>query len=203
MPGVSIPLAPEAAAASLFLPGWIKDTLDIVQTLAIFVGAGLIPLVIWRDGRRRDQQTEADAREREKRRTTLNLISMLVSDQVLKVRQARFYRYRKFKEGVSGSVNPYEEPGIHQFIHDCFVILNIYDAVCIEIIKETADENMMYEAVRDLIIGTPKTVFEVLTPMLQTDVSNNFPYLKQISLRWQQRALEDKLPVVSRIPANR
>ncbi len=56
------------------VPLWLQEISGLVRTVALVVGAAVIPLIIWRSGVRRDEHARSSASSIEKRRATFELI---------------------------------------------------------------------------------------------------------------------------------
>ena len=99
-----------------------------------------------------------------------------------------------FLEKAPSAVDPYSEKGRYAFIHDCLIILNFIDAVCIEILTERVEEEFMYKTCLNLIISMER-VLELLNETLKEDYSKYYPHFLTISLRWKCRAQEEKVTI--------
>jgi len=190
--------AQQAATATASISNY--NLLELIRTIAIVLGAVFIPLAIWFEGLRRTKAEQSQKQSANKRRATLDLMWALVADAELNTRQARIYRYRKFKENPEGRVNPYEESGADLFVHDCVVTLNIYDVLCIEILRDMVEEDVLFKIGRHAIVGAYENILRLLNEAIEYDLSKTFPNLETIATRWKARAVEENLELVIKIP---
>jgi len=168
-----------SSCSNVLVPCALQEAVWLISSIAIIFASIIIPVVLWYEGQ-----------WREKRRATLDTIRDLATDSDFHKLSNRVYRHLKSeKEPESGEVSPYsdKEKGF-SLRHDCGMIMNVFDTVCIQLQSKLLDEDILYNTSRVAFFSVENDVFPLLQKFSSDDNMNkNFPALYEICKRWKER----------------
>ena len=169
---------------------------EFAANIAVILGALGIPLVLYLVGK-----------FAEKKRATLETIKTLSTAPEIVDRLNRLYQSRLYEDAVEAGVpeadrptNPYREENGNKLIFDIVLVLNYFDAACVEILNKAVIEKRLYAASKDHIIGVRKVILSRLERLTGQDQSQAYSHLIEISNRWENRAIRKQHSLVGKIP---
>ena len=104
----------------------------------------------------------------------------------------RLYLFRKYEEGspinLSGTPpNPYLS-GASAFLFDSVIVLNYYESICKEILAGHLNAELLYDSIRNPVIGAKEILLTRYSDKIGIDQSRNYPNLSALAKLWSDRA---------------
>lgn len=176
-------------AEPTLIPTAVAEVVELVRNVALVA----IPFVLW-----------AASRANEYRRATLDLIRNLETGGEIVDRLERLYQYRMYQEAIDAGAqptctNPYAQFP-QQFRFDSVIVLNYFEAACVEILKGAVDEDMMFESTRNTIIGAADSVLGRYSRDIGNLQATGYNNLVTVAKRWRERVERYNLLGATHIP---
>lgn len=163
-----------------------------LATIAGALGALAIPFVIVRVSHRA-----------EKRRATADFIrTIMTAPDVVEVLE-RLYQRRLFDESPEiqreNLFDPYSD-GKKSHLFDLIIVLNYFEALCHQIESNLVNEEYIFEAAKDTVVGLRTFVLQRYEKLTGVPQEQYHPHLVSVGDRWQGRVKEDRLLLQPKIP---
>ncbi len=158
------------------IPLWIQELLEAVRNLSIIIGVVVIPIVIWREGKKR-----------EIRRVTLDVVRTLATDPLLHDRAKRVYQHLKSEGQDPQATSPYANRLELSLLHDCAMLLNFFDVICIELQHGLLNEDILYETSSPIFLSAHDDVLQEFNKVRGRDMTGKFPHLVDTCKKWRAK----------------
>lgn len=149
-----------------WLPCYWQEVLETLKNAALILGSVLIPAAVYWGGRKR-----------EKDRSTLVLVRTLSTNVEIVENQKRLYLYRRYQEAEDKTKlqDPYQHYGISHMIFDSVIVLNYFEAICVEILRGRIYKEILYEAGGATLVGTKDVILKRFDRLVEGDRMKSYP----------------------------
>ncbi len=143
------------------------------------------------------------SRRIEERHATADFIRTIMTAPDVVALLERLYQRRQFDESSEIEreklFDPYSD-GKKSQLFDMAIVLNYFEALCHQIENNVVNEEYIFEAAKDTVIGVRTVVLQRYENLSGVAQEQYHPQLVSVGDRWQERVSKDRILLQPKIP---